>query len=291
VGRMQLIASLALALALAGCSRPQRPLTVGSKNGSEQTVLGEIVAQHLEKRLHTAVVRRLNLGSSLLLHESLVAGQVDVYPEYAGSALTSILKLSASNEQDVVAERLKREYEALQLVWGPPLGFHHGFVMVVRGSDASAAKLETLDDAARYRDGWSLGVTDEFMERPDGYSALIRIYSPPLNGGPKLLPASDVYRALKNKEVNMVVGNVTDPALENGDVKVLRDDHNAFPVYDASLVAREAAFQQHPGLREALDALVGKFSDQSVRKLNYEVRTKRRPVVEVAKQFLAEAGL
>ena len=291
VTRTTLAACLTIAGALAGCSRAHRPITVGSKSSTEQAILGEILAQHLEKKLQTRVERRLNLGGTLMLHQSLLEGQIDVYPEYAGAAYVLIVKLPLVSDPDVVRERLKLEYEAQHLLWLAPLGFGDQYAMVVRSADARAAKLETLSDAAQYKPGWSLGVTEEFMDRLDGYPLLIKTYNLPVNGAPKMTDVGEIYRSLGQKQANMVVGGVTDGALAEADCKALRDDQGVFLPDPAALAVRGAALQEHPGLRQALEQLLGKFSVQAVRRLNHEVDFKHRHVEEVAKEFLSQAGL
>jgi glycine betaine/choline ABC-type transport system substrate-binding protein len=291
VDRSKCIACLMAAVALVGCSRSQRPITVGSKTSTEQAILGEIVAQHIEKKLQTTVVRRLRMGGSLLLHQSLMAEQIDVYPEYTGAALTVILRLPPTPDQDVAQERLKRDYEALHLVWMAPLGCTGEFAMVVRGADARAHKIETLSDATQYKPGWSVGVAEEFMDRADGYAMLMRTYNLPVNGAPKLMPAAELYRALQKKEVGMVAGSATDELPAAADAKALRDDKGAFTPDRAGLAVRAAALDQNPGLRQALEQLIGKFSNQALRKLNHEVDGKHRRIPDVAKEFISQAGL
>ena len=277
--------------AMAGCSRGHRSIRVGSKSSTEQVILGEILAQHLEKQLETKVERRLNMGGTLMLHQSLLAGEIDVYPEYAGAASALILKLPPSSDQDVLRERLKLEYEAQHLLWLAPLGFGDQYAMVVRSADAQVAKLETLSDAAQHKPGWSLGVTEEFMERLDGYGLLVKTYKLPGNGAPKMTEAGELYRSLEKKQASMVAGSITDGALAEPNWKVLRDDQGVFIPDAAALAVRAAALEEHPGLRQALGFLLGKFSAQAVRKLNHEVEFEHRPVPAVAKEFLSGVGL
>jgi glycine betaine/choline ABC-type transport system substrate-binding protein len=276
---------------LAGCSRP-RPIVVGSKNFAEQLVLGEIAAQHLENRLKIPVERRLNLGGTTLAHEALVTGEIDLYPEYTGTALTAILKLPSDYDPASVAERVRLEYQRqFRVVWMPPLGFENGFALAIRGGEARAGKLETLSDAAQYAPGWRLGAGYEFSERPDGYAALMKTYSLPMKAAMRTMDLGLLYRALVSGQVNIAAGSGTDGMLSSLDVKVLRDDKHAFPPYEAAFVVREAALAAHPGLREALAELSGKLSNKVMQSLNYEVDGKHVPAAEVAKGFLKTAGL
>ena len=274
---------------LLGCSRPQRPLTVGAKDSTEQTVLAEIVAQHLEKKLATRVQRQLRMGGTLMAHQALISGETDVYPEYAGAALATVLRLAPVPDPEIAQERVRREYSALQLVWMPPLGFDRKFVMVTGPGDGETPG--SLSETAQYKPGWVIGVGHEFMEREGGYSMLMRTYGLPLSGAPKLLESRGGYDALAAKQVSMVAGNATDGMLGGANFKVLSDDQQAFLPDRAALVARAAALQQYPGMQQALEQLAGRFSNETMLKLNYEVDGRRRTAADVAREFLGQAGL
>jgi glycine betaine/choline ABC-type transport system substrate-binding protein len=290
--RTKALACLIAAALLAGCSSPRHTITVGSKNFTEQLVLGEIAAQHLENRLKITVERRLNLGGTMLAHEAIVAGQIDLYPEYTGTALMSVLRLPPEYEPGLVADRVRKEYERrFRLVWMPPLGFENGFAIVVRGADARAARLETLSDASKYTPGWRLGTGYEFSSRPDGYPALIKTYKLPISSPPKTMDLGLVYRALEADEINMAAGSETDGMLSKLDVKVLRDDKRAFPPYQAAFIVRQETLAARPAIREALAELSGKLTAPAMRALNYEVDGKHTPVPSVARGFLKQSGL
>jgi osmoprotectant transport system substrate-binding protein len=277
--------------ALAACSRP-RPLTVGSKDFTEQVLLGEIVAQHVEHRLSIRVERRLNLQSTLIAHQALNSGSIDLYPEYTGTALSSILKLPAESDPNIVLERVRNEYRfRSHIEWLDPLGFSNSFAMVVRGEDARANRLETLSDAAAYAPGWTLGISPEFMERRDGYPSLRRTYELHLVAAPKNMAAGALYKALADKQVSMMAGYSTDGLLAAGDRKALRDDKGAFPPCQAALVVRTDALARFPGLRQALAELSGKLPEATMRNLNYQVDAEHRPASQVARAFLRQAGL
>jgi osmoprotectant transport system substrate-binding protein len=274
-------------LLIFGCSGP-RPLTVGSKNFTEQIVLGEIVAQQLERRLHIKVDRKLDLGGTLLAQQALQSGAIDLYPEYTGTALTAVLKLPPVSDPATLLERVRAEYrKRWNLEWLDPLGFNNTFAMVVRGPQARAESLETLSDAARRKQGWRLGVGYEFLQRPDGLPGLLRTYRLPLDGNPKSMDLGLLYSALEQKQVDMAAANATDGMLSVLDVKILRDDKSYFPPYQAALIVRQQTLSAYPGLRAALDQLAGKLPDAVMRKLNYQVDGKHRPVADVARELLA----
>jgi len=279
------------AAALAGCAR-KRPLAVGAKSSTEQTILAEAVAQHLEPRLGVPVQRRLNLGDTVLAHQALITGQVDLYPEYSGLAFTIALKLPFEAQPAIVMERLRSEYRLRSAVeWMDPLGSEGGFGMVIRAEDARAGRLTTLSDAAVYASRWRLGVTQEFLEQPTLYRRLMSIYHLPLAAAPRSYQTGALYQALAGSEVNMISGSLADAALAGADFQVLQDDRSAFPPCQAALAVRADALTRHPALRQALAQLAGKFPTEALRKLSHEVEVQRRPVAEVAAGHLRQAGL
>jgi osmoprotectant transport system substrate-binding protein len=268
-----------------------KPLTVGSKNFTEQVILGEIVAQHVSLRLSQRVDRKLNLGGTLLAHQAMLQGGLDLYPEYTGTALTTILKLPLSSDPAKVLAKVKAEYlSRFRIHWLEPLGFNNTFAMVIRGEDARKYRIETLSDAAGHANGWTLGVGYEFQQRRDGLAGLRKTYKLLLKRPPRTMDLGLLYKALEQKQVDMVAANATDGQLSAMDVKVLKDDKRYFPPYQAALTVRADALAAHPGLKEALDLLSGKFSDEIMRALNYQVDGKHRPVNEVAVTFLRAAG-
>lgn len=280
---------------IAACARG-KPITVGSKNFTEQVILGEIVAQHVSLRLSQRVDRKLNLGGTLLAHQAMLQGGLDLYPEYTGTALTAILKLplSAVPVRGGAAEvfaKVRAEYlSRFRIHWLEPLGFNNTFAMVIRGEDARKYRIETLSDAAGHANGWTLGVGYEFQQRRDGLPGLMKTYKLPLKRSPRTMDLGLLYKALEQKQVDMVAANATDGQLSVMNVKVLKDDKRYFPPYQAALTVRADALAAHPGLKEALDLLSGKFSDEIMRALNYQVDGKHRPVGEVALTFLRAAG-
>jgi glycine betaine/choline ABC-type transport system substrate-binding protein len=274
-----------------GCTK-ERPITVGSKNFTEQVILGEIVAQHLERRLGRRVARQLNLGGTLLVHQALLNGDIDLYPEYTGTALATVLKLPLDHDPVAAMALVRAEYQTrFGVEWMDPLGFNNTFAMVIRGENALKNKIATLSDAVRYNPGWILGMGYEFQQRSDGLAGLLKTYNLPIQGSPKTMDLGLLYKALDQRQVSMVAGNITDGQLSVLDVLVLQDDKRYFPPYDCALAVRRASLEANPPLRQALKELTGLFTDRTMRKLNYQVDGAHRPVREVAEEFLREAGL
>ncbi len=275
-----------LALTLAACSQQPR-VRVGSKNFTEQLVLGEIIAQHLENRLHGHVSRRLDLGGTLLAQQAMLSGDIDVYPEYTGTALAAVLKEKPLRDPAQVLAAVRRGYAQWHLEWLDPLGFENTFAMVIRKAPGGPS---TLTQAAALRP-WRLGVGYEFARREDGLPGLVKTYGLRISGEPKTMDLGLIYQSLITDKVDMVAGNSTDGLLTVLPVVALRDDRHYFPPYDCALIVREAAEQQFPALRPALAELSGKITSETMRRLNYELDGKHRPAREIARDFLRSTGL
>jgi osmoprotectant transport system substrate-binding protein len=272
-------------LLLTGCSQ-QPEITVGSKNFAEQLILGELVSQHLENTLHVHVRRKLDLGGTLLAHKALQAGEIDLYPEYTGTALTAILKQPPDSDPAAVLRKVREAYKPWNLEWSDPIGFNNTFAMVIRKEDADARNAHTITEAANFAKGWKLGVGYEFVTRPDGLPGLIGTYRLNVKGSVKTMDLGLLYQALEQGQVDMVAGNSTDGQLAAKPFVVLNDDRHYFPPYEAAWVVRTPAYQKFPGLREALAKL--HLTTDQIRELNHELDSKHTPVREIARKFLAE---
>jgi osmoprotectant transport system substrate-binding protein len=286
MGGTKTIAGL-IALALScGCSRSHL-IVVGSKNFTEQLVLGEIMAQQLERRLGQKVERKLNLGGTLLAHEALLNGEIDLYPEYTGTALTAVLKLPLPSDRARVLAQVRSEYEKRwRLEWMRPLGFNNSFAMVIHGDDARRGHFQTLSEAARRPAGWVMGAGYEFLQRPDGYTGLVKTYGLEIQGQVKTMDLGLLYRALDQRQVEMIAASATDGMLSVLDVTVLKDDKQYFPPYEAAAIVRADSLASRQGMRGALEELSGRLTSETMRKLNYEVDGKHRQLADVAREFL-----
>ena len=281
------------AVALGSCGRARHDeIVVGSKNFSEQALLGEIVAQHLEARTHRAATRRFYLAGSYICQQALLSGRIDLYVEYTGTALTAILHDPLQADPTAVYERVRSEYQrrfGLEVL--PSLGFNNTFAIVVRGEDARRLHLKTISDAAPFARNWRAGFGYEFMERPDGFSGLARTYGLSLKETPRILDLGLLYRALLEKQVDFVAGNSTDGLLAARDLTMLQDDKHYFPPYEAAPVVRGDALGRFPEMRSALVELAGKIDDEEMRRMNYEVDGEHRDIADVAREFLRAKGL
>jgi glycine betaine/choline ABC-type transport system substrate-binding protein len=279
--------SMLLLLMLCGCQSGPH-IVVGSKNFAEQLLLGEIAAQQIERRLHVSVERRFQIGGTLLAHEALVKGDIDLYPEYTGTALTAVLKRLADDDPAVVLEETRAGYKQWNLRWMDPLGFNNTFAIVTLRSLAEAHHLSTLSDAAAYGPGWTLGAGYEFVERPDGLAGLEKAYELHLAEPVKSMDLGLLYAALEEHQVNLAAGNSTDGQLAGEQFLVLADNKHYFPPYQAAYVVREATLAKFPGLAGALQELSGSLNDESMRKLNYQLQGLHRSGTEVAAEWLAQ---
>ena len=270
-----------LSLLAASCGG-RDAIVVGSKNFTEQVLLGEILAQQIEQGLKVPVVRKLDLGGTMLAHNALAQGSLDLYPEYTGTALTEVLKRPIAREPQAVLDAVREQYHRQwQLAWLAPFGFNNTFAMIVR-RDASVS---TLSAAARAQ-AWRLGMGYEFHQRPDGLDGLLKTYSLRLVGEPVEMDLGLLYSALQNRKVDLIAANSTDGLISALPVAALDDDRHYFPPYQCAVVVRETTLARYPGLRSALERLSGKISDVTMRQLNYEVDGKHRRAAEVAEQFL-----
>lgn len=249
-------------------------------------MLGEIVARHLENRLHGHVSRKFDLGGTLLAQQALVAGDIDVYPEYTGTALTAVLKRKPLKDPAAVLAEVRAGYAQWRLDWLDPLGFENTFAMAIRAESGGPS---TLSQAARER-AWKLGVGYEFARREDGLPGLVRTYGLRVSAV-RTMDLGLIYQALMKRQVDMVAGNSTDGMLSVLPITVLADDRHYFPPYQCALVVRQEAEREFPALRPALLELSGRISSATMRRLNYELDGKHRPAREIARDFLRSTGL
>jgi len=280
-------------LLLTGCGPPrENRIVIGSKNFTEQAILGEIFAQRLETKTNLRIERRFYLAGSFICHQAILSGRIDLYPEYTGTALTAILKEKPEGARDQVYRRVKSEYEKrFGLTLEPPLGFNDTFAIEIRAEDARRLRLQTISQAAAYTPQWRPGFGYEFMERPDGYKGLAATYGLRFAEPPRIMDLGLLARALKEKQVDLIAGNTTDGLIPALDLIVLEDDRHYFPPYEAVAVIRQPTLARHPEVGRALDELAGKISDQDMQQLNYAVDGQHRDIKEVVQDFLKKKGL
>src|SRR5580698_4188821 len=286
---IQRITTLILISMLMTACGPSRAnlIVVGSKNFTEQLILGEIIAQQIENKTHLLVERRFYLAGTFICQQAILAGRIDIYPEYTGTALTAVLKEKPDGDREKVYSEVKNEYEKrFNLAVGAPFGFDDTFAIEVRGDDARRLGLKTISHSAAYTPQWRAGFGYEFMERPDGYKGLVATYGLRFAGSPQIMDLGLLTRALKDKQVDLIAGNTTDGLIPALDLFVLGDDKHYFPPYEAVPIIRRQTTADHPEVKAALDELAGKISDDDMRQLNYDVDGQHRDVKQVVREFL-----
>jgi osmoprotectant transport system substrate-binding protein len=293
IQRLASLLCLAALLASCGPSRQDR-IIVGSKNFTEQLILGELIAQQIESKTHLPVERRFYLAGTYICQQAMLGGRIDVYPEYTGTALTAVLNEDpqSNNNREEVYNRVKAEYaQRFNFAVGPTLGFNDTFAIEIRGDDARRLGLKTISQAAAYAPKWRAGFGYEFMERPDGYKGLATAYGLHFAEPPRIMDLGLLSRALKDKQVDTIAGNTTDGLIPALDLFVLEDDKHYFPPYEAVPIIRQQTLNRHPEVGPALQQLAGKISDDDMRQLNYAVDGQHRDVKKVVREFLRNGRL
>ncbi|OKH34062.1 ABC transporter substrate-binding protein [[Phormidium ambiguum] IAM M-71] len=287
------VLGFSLAMLIASCTvKPDNLIIIGSKNFTEQKILGELLAQHIEANTDLKVERKLNLGDTFICHNALTTGEIDAYVEYTGTAFTAILNNEPLSNPQEVYQQTKQQYEQqFNVEVMPSLGFNNTFAIVIRGEDARKLQVQSISEIAQKTPLWRVGFGEEFLNRKDGFSGLAETYNLRFAESPKVMDVGRVYPALKNKQVDLVVGNSTDGQIGRLDLVVLKDDRLFFPPYQAVPVVRQQTLQKHPELREVFQKLSGKISAPEMQRLNLQVEVEKKDVKQVVEQFLLSKGL
>jgi osmoprotectant transport system substrate-binding protein len=289
--RRAFIASMA-GLWLASCTSRGQQVAVGTKNFTEQLILGEMLAQLIEHEAHLPIERRFYLAGTYICQQAIIAGRIDMYVEYTGTALTAILKQPLQSDRAGVfgiVKSLYRQKFGLEVL--PSLGFDNSFAMVMRGDEARRNNLRTLSDLAAVAPRMRMGVGYEFLERPDGYPGLVSTYGLKFAEPPRVMDLGLLYRALQSNQVDIVAGSNTDGLIMALGLVVLEDDKHYFPPYEAVPIVRPETLQRHPEVRTALDSLGGRITAEDMRRLNYSVDGEKKDATQVVAQFLKERNL
>jgi osmoprotectant transport system permease protein len=287
-GALLLVAFAGVSLALA--SRRTDAVVVGSKSFTEQIVLGELLAQALERYGGLTVDRRLNLGGTFICDRAVRAGEIDVYVEYTGTALSAIFKQPAAADRLAVTDRTRELYAATGRAMLSPLGFNNTFAMLVRGADARRLGLRTISDAVPHARRWRAGFGYEFLERADGFPGLSRAYGLRFAEAPRVMDLSLTYRAVATGQVDMIAGDATAGLIAALDLLMLEDDRHYFPPYDAVPVVHAATLLREPRIRTALERLAGRIPEADMRAMNYAVEGEKQDPAAVVRRFLDRLG-
>ena len=299
-------------LSLTACAPPRSSrIVIGSKNFTEQVVLGELLAQEIEAVSQAQghpqrVERRFYLAGSYLCQQALASGRIDAYVEYTGTALTAILKQPlpppGQRTPELVFATISSLYQSrFHIRVEPSLGFEDTFAMVIRADDARRLNLQSISDVVRLINSgadlpklphpWRLGVGYEFESRPDGLPGLSSAYNVHFDVPPRTMDLGLLYRALAADEVDIVAGNSTDGPIRALHLAVLADDRHYFPPYQAVPLVREDALSKHPEIQSAIDRLAGQISADEVQQMNDLVDAQHRDPAEVVRAFRIAKGL
>jgi glycine betaine/choline ABC-type transport system substrate-binding protein len=269
------------------CRAPEPPVRVGSKNFSESVLLAEVAAQALERE-GLKVDRRLNLGGTFVCHRAVVAGELDLYPEYTGTAFTAILGQKPVSDPAAVRAAVAREYQKRWgLVWSAPLGFENTFALIVRGEDARRLGIRKISDLAAHARDLRPGFGYEFIEREDGFKGLVRAYGLNFARQPTEMDLGLLYPALASGKVDLIAGNSTDGLIAAIGGVVLEDDRHYFPPYEAAFIVSGKRWRGTPAVRRALERLSGRIDAEAMRKWNGQIDRDKRSPREVAQALLA----
>jgi osmoprotectant transport system permease protein len=262
-------------------------VVVGSKNFTEQVILGEMVAQAIEAEGGVQVVRKLNLGGTFVCDRGIRSGALDVYVEYTGTAVTAVFHQQVPHDSREAFERARELYAREGLTTAGTLGFNNTFAILVRSRDAQALGLRTIEDVRATAGRWTPGFGYEFLQRDDGYPGLVRTYGLRFGAAPRAMDLSLIYRALADGQVDIIAGDATSALIDALHLTALADNRHYFPPYDAVPVVRTASLLRQPAIGRALARLAGRISDRDMRSMNAAVDIGHRDVRQVVAGFLA----
>jgi len=279
--------------ALAGCGGGgTQAVAIGSKNFTEELIIGEIYALVLEQQ-GFKVVRKLNLGGTEIAQAALVRGDIDLYPEYTGTALIDVLKLPMQHDAAAIYDTVKSAYEQkFQLTWLDPAPFNDSQGLATTKAIAAKYNLKTLSDLSRVASQLRLGSIPEFIKRPDALPGLQKAYGGFVFKDIKLFDIGLKYKALLSGAVDVVVAFTTEGALSANDLVVLVDDKHFWPTYQVAPVIRQSTLKAMPAIATHLNKIAPNLSDATMRELNNMVDgTQKRDAADVAREFVKTHGL
>ncbi len=284
------LVALALLLAVLPAWAQQPTVTVGSKAFSEQLLVGNMLSLLLQDA-GFKVNSKIGLGGTALVHQALASGDVDVYIEYTGTGLITILKEPQQEDPVKVYETVQRlDTEKFQATWLKPWGFNNTYALVLRKEDADRLHATKISDLIPSAGSLVFGATQEFVVRPDGLPGLSKHYGGLTFKENKSMAPDLIYDALKNKQVDVISGFATEGRIPANNFVVLQDDKRYFPPYFAAPVVRDELLAKAPKVAEVLDRPAGKIDDGTMAKLNYDVAGNKRSPEEVAREFLKSKG-
>lgn len=281
-----------LLVVLSGCQTEDKKVVIASKPHSEQYILAEMLTQLIETHTDIAVEQKLGIGGGTAnIQPGMLAGEIDIYPEYSGTGWLFVLKQELINDPDALYAAVSEQYKSdFDIVWLDRYGFNNTYALAVSGPIAEEFQLETYTDLVDKSPMLIFGAEYDFYEREDGYPGLEAIYGFDFMDK-KELDIGLKYEAIGSGEIDVVNAFSTDGLLKQYDLKVLQDDQNFFPSYQAATLIRQETLDKYPELKDVLNKLAGQISDDEMIELNYKVEKENLDPKEVAKKFLEDKGL
>jgi osmoprotectant transport system substrate-binding protein len=266
-------------------------IVVGSKDFTEQFIIGEMYALVLENA-GLPVERKLNLGGTPVAQAALESGEIDLYPEYTGTGLLTVLKMPAISDRQQVYQKVADGYqEQFDLVWLEPSPMNNTQALAMQRSRAEELGITTISDMAAQASDLVMIGPPEFQEREDGLPGIQAAYGNFELAGYKAVDPGLRYQGLVDGEADVVVAFGTDGEISAFDLVVLEDDRQLFPPYQVAPVVRQDALDAYPAIADSLNALSPLLTDETMQRLNYEVSGNQREPAEVAREFLTEEGM
>mgnify|MGYP000866489589 CR=1 FL=1 len=293
---------LVIAMFMTGCGSPAGTgkkdgdtIVIGSKNFTEQVIVGNMMADLIEANTDLNVMRKLNLGGTSVCSEAIKKGSgdsgIDIYMEYTGTGLVDILQMQPTTDPNEAYETVKKEYgDRWDIAWLKPWGFNNTYTLAVKKGFAEKNGIETFSDLTDISKQLILGCTMEFVERPDGYPSLKEKYGYQFKDV-KSMDTGVRYPAIDNDEVQVINAFATDGLLISHDLKILEDDKHFFPPYYAAPVVRGDVLEKHPEIADVLNKLENTITDEDMQKLNYQVDGEGKDAADVAKEYLKSKEL
>lgn len=285
-----MLAALLAVPLLTACSGGKK-IVIGSKNFTESEILGEMMAQVIEKNSDIKVERKLNMGGTFVCFEAIKKGQIDLYPEYTGTGLMEELKLPVNNDPQAVYDTVRSKFETqFQITWLKQFGFNNTYALALPADIAKKNNINTISDLVPYSKNYTFGAEQEFFNRDDGYPGLTKAYGLQFKDTSKM-DASLKYQAISQGKIQITDAFTTDGQLKALNLKVLKDDKNFFPPYYAAPIVRDATLKKYPEIEKLLNKLGGLIDEQTMQNLNYKADNQKQSISKVASDFLKEKGL
>ena len=268
--------------------KKEERIVIASKNFTEQYLLAEIMAQLIETKTSLKVIRKFNLGTTHIVHQAMLKGEVDLYPEYSGTAYKVVLKRPEKKDGSEIFDEIRSAYkEKFNLLWLEPFGFLNSQSLAVKKDYAQKHHLKSLSDLKQISSNLTLAAPPEFLKRPDAFPGLNQAYGFNFKNIMQVDP-NLMYAALDHQKVDVIAAFTTDGQLQKYNLLPLKDDKKFYPPYEAAPVIRQSALKAYPQIYNALTPLFGHITDEKMIEMNRKVDSEGLSPAEVARQFLSE---